>query len=195
MITCTKILEYELYPKQLSRAEVFQYICNVLVQTINPRNTTSQKIIIKKGILFSSPLRRAQECIQTESIVTSQILPELREIPFDITKDCTKTEWEQKGSTLIRTLFKKLFIEDRLLVSRKKIFDEIRTVFAKCLTQRNQDITIISHSFRLKIIEAFIKTKGEVEKNPELIHQYIFDDKKTFGFGEGFLVSETELKF
>ncbi len=195
MITFTKILEYELYPKQRSQAEVFQYICNVLIQTINPQSTASQKVIIKKGVLFSSPLRRAQECIQTESVVINQILPELREIPFDITKDCTKTEWEQRGSALIRSLFKKLFIEDRLLISRQKIFDEIRTMLVKCLSQKNQDITIISHSFRLKIIEAFIKTKGEIEKNPELIHQYIFDDKKTFGFGEGFLVSETELNF
>ncbi len=195
MISFTKILKYELYPKQLSQAETFRYITDILTQTKDPASTATQKITFTKGTVFSSPLRRAQESIKIEGDAKNQILPELREIPFDITKDCSEIEWEQKGSTLIRILFKKLFIEDRLLISRQKIFDEIRTVLTKCLAQKKQDITIISHSFRLKIIETYIKTKGELEKNPELIHQYLFDDKKTFGFGEGFLVSETELQF
>ena len=45
---------------------------------------------------------------------------------------------------------------------------------------------MISHSFRLKIIEAYLKTQGRIMNDPKLIEKYIKNSKKTFDFGEGF---------
>ena len=52
----------------------------------------------------------------------------------------------------------------------------------------DKQIAVISHSFRLKLIEAFIKSNGQLQKHPKIIHNYIKDAEKTYKFGEGFSI-------
>jgi len=120
---------------------------------------------------------------------------ELAEILFDIKKLCTRKEWQKEKSNIIRRRFKEFFINDQLPIKRVEIFNEIKRVLNNCLSRSEFfDITIISHSFRLKLIEIFIETKGEIVETPVLIHKYILDDKKTYEFGEGFTLKREGLE-
>jgi len=104
---------------------------------------------------------------------------ELREIPFPLSKLCTRDEWEEKGSVVVRKRFKEAFIKDSLLVKRTTLFDEIKSVLRLCDAEfASQDIAVVSHSFRLKLFEAFLGTNGKIVRKPELIDRFIKDDEK-----------------
>ncbi len=67
-------------------------------------------------------------------------------------------------------------------------------MLAATYTHHRKKCVLISHSFRMKLIEAYIKTDGQIEQKPELIHKYILDDKKTFDFGKGISLNVNKLR-
>jgi len=193
MINFIKISEYETKP---SDKDVFGYLCDVVSQKIDPPTLKPRSLRSDASIVFHSPLRRAVECLELKGGVRYIPTPSLREIPFDMRLMCSKEEWVFGGSNLIRHKFKEFFVANRLGSSREDIIRETRNFLARCyVLSRLSEITVVSHSFRLKVIEAFIKSQGSLSKDPFLIYEYIKDDEKTFCFESGFSVAENSLAF
>src|SRR3989344_5625883 len=185
MVQFVKILEYELNP---SNEDVFAYLCRLTKQAIDPPSKAMDRLELSADVILYSPLRRARECLKKNSKVEYRSMRQLREVPFDLEKICSKEGWVREGEVIVRRNFKKAFVEDSLLISREELFQEIKQVISLCRElSRLQSVAVVSHSFRLKFIEASFKTKGELEKRPELIEDYILDNEKTYEFGEGFL--------
>jgi len=188
MITFIKILEYCLKPAQ---TDTFDYLAEVTSQRLDPPTLKPEGLPINEGIVLFSPLKRAKDCIKEIKAVRYLELPELKEIPFELKNICAKEEWESEKSTAVRKRFKEAFIADNLSLSREQIFFEIKHLLAlvrRC-EKEYENVTLISHSFRLKIIEAYLATGGEIVFKPCLIHDFIFDNEKTYEFGSGFRLS------
>ncbi len=191
MIKFIKTLEYETRPEN---TDVFDYLCDVASQKIDPPTKSMRLFDLESDIVIYSSARRVAETIKinnkTRYIKTSL----LKEIPFDLRSLCAKTEWEQGGSAAVRKGFIKAFIDDTLLLPRERIFNEIKKILDFCAKQSTfQEIAVISHSFRLKIFEAFIYTEGDIEKNSCLIKCFIQPEQKTYDFGKGFSVSKKRI--
>lgn len=180
-----KILEYDLKKNQKNS---YIHAYKVLSQEVNPDSLQKEKFIPKSRIVFCSKLIRAKQCLKKDKNLKIIFTKSLNEIPFKIKIYLKKIDYEKLGSVSVRKIFKKLFIEDKLMISRNQIFIEIKKFIEDLKNNYNSEksITIISHSFRLKCIEAYLKTEGKIINNPKLIEKYIKDDKKTFDFGEGF---------
>ncbi len=193
MIHFIKILEYDIRPND---RESFNYIYAVASQEIDPPTLKPNSLFFDTPIVFHSPLRRAVECLKIRDGTRYVPVSLLKEIPFNIRKMCSKEEWFMDGSVLVRRKFKEHFVKNQLMMNRNEILEETKKFLARCyLLSKTSEISVVSHSFRMKIIEAFIRTKGRIEKEPSLIHDYINDGIKTFGFGEGFSVAEDDLSF
>lgn len=179
MITFRKILKYDL----VGVGDTYEYLAGVTAQTIDPPSLQPGEMH-ESGTVLVSPLRRARECISEQGIVTS----ELREVPFDLKTVCTKEAWEKEGSVAVRRGFKQAFVDDTLLVRREELLREIQDLVSmlRGMELTNNTVVVVSHSFRMKLIEAYIGTKGALANNPGLLHQYIDDSTKTYEFGEGF---------
>lgn len=189
MITCIKIAAYELRP---SKGSVFQYLRKVGLQKINPPSLLPESIHPSSNIVFSSPLRRATESLK---LTVGQKLIEtslLREIPFDILDFCNEEEYVSQKSVAVRRGFKEHFINNNLPIPREELVAEIENILIQARAI-NENVTIVSHSFRLKFLEAYVKTQGRLKNQPELINDYILDYQKTFDFGQGFNISKAQL--
>jgi len=119
-------------------------------------------------------------------------MDELKEIPFSLASLCTKKEWEREGSLAVRRRFAQAFIKDRLFLKRSQIREETLRIFQRLILY--ESASILSHSFRLKIIEGAIKTRGDLFIYPERIHEFIRPDKKTYEWNEGFQINRKDLR-
>ncbi|TSC55721.1 MAG: hypothetical protein G01um101418_742 [Parcubacteria group bacterium Gr01-1014_18] len=193
MITFIKTLKYDTKPEN---RDIFEYLSQLALQKIDPPSISNASVYINADFVFHSPLRRVADTLERKENCQAISVDALREILFDIPKLCTREEWLYSGSSIIRNRFKSAFIADQLPVSRAELFDEIRKVLLLLASKpQSSSIYVVSHSFRLKIIEAFIKTKGMLESDPVLIHQFIWDDQKTYPFGAAFCVDQADLRW
>jgi hypothetical protein len=183
-IKCTKILKYNLYPKA-TPLENFEYINKVLDQSIDPPSTQAKSLILDSDVILCSTLNRARECLKTSSKVL--YMPELKEIPMDLSSVCTLADWSKKNSAIVRQKFKEAFIKDELAISRKQLRQEADKIFEACNNYKS--VTIVSHTFRLILLKAIYETKGKIISNPELIHNYIDNNKHILDFGESFYLN------
>lgn len=193
MIHFIKILEYDTKPND---SDAFDYLCAVASQKIDPPSLKPKSLHLDTPVVFYSPLRRSAECLKMER--PSRYIPSslLKEIPFDMKQMCPKEEWLTGKSALVRKRFKDRFIKDQLLMKKEDIFEEVRKILAQCCSAAGtSEVSVVSHSFRMKIIQAFLGTKGRIEEEASLIHGYIHDDRKTFEFGKGFSIAENDLSF
>lgn len=185
-ITFKKIFKYNL---NKDKTYAFEYACKVLSQQIDPISLETGKYAPKSNIVFCSTLKRAEQCIARNRKIKIIKVGELYEIPFNLEKNCTKIRFNKEGSVVVRRVFKKLFIKDQLMKSRKLIFSEIKNLILLIKkSYPNEKVVVISHSFRLKCIQAYLETDGQIERYPRLINNYIKDNEKTFDFGEEFSV-------
>lgn len=180
-----KILKYDL---KKDKKNTYVFSLKLLAQKINPYSLEKGKFTPKTKVVFCSNLKRAKQCIKKNKnliIINTKIL---NEIPFDLGICCEESDFHKYGSLAVRKTFKKLFIEDKLMITRAKIFSEIEKLFKsiKNYYGAEKSITIISHSFKLKCIEAYLKTNRKIIRSPKLINKYIKDKEKTFDFGKGF---------
>jgi len=180
-----KILEYD---TKKGQPDSFIYACKLLSQEVSPDSLQKGGFISLSNIILSSNLKRAKQCIKKDISLKIIFNSSLNEIPFELASNCSKSQYEKYGSRIVRRVFKKLFIEDKLMIKRRKIFREIENLlsFIRKNFKSEKNIMILSHSFRLKCIEAYLKTSGKIIQNPELMEQYIDDSRKTFNFGQGF---------
>jgi len=187
-----KTLKYESKP---TNTDVFEYLSALTTQSIDPPSISNTYIHTNAEVVFHSPLRRVVDTLEFKKDIKYIKTDRLSEILFDIKKLCSKEEWQKEKSDIVRKRFKEFFIKDQLPMKRSVIFNEIKSILKDCLSQSESfDIAVVSHSFRLKLIEAFISTEGKIVNNPVLIHKYILDDRKTYEFGTGFIIERKELK-
>ena len=176
-----KILKYELTPSHL---DTYDYLCDLTSQRLNPSSLEKKQMKLIENVILCSNLNRAVDCIERDDNTPLNLL---NEIPFELSVLCTRDEWINRGSSVVRERFKEAFINDALLIKRSLIFEQIEDLIKICKTI-DSEIAIVSHSFRIKLIEAYIKTQGEIKNNPELINQFIFDEIKTLDFGSSIIL-------
>lgn len=184
MITFYKILSYELRP---TGQDVYDYLRALGRQEVDPSSLELGQLHPDAKIVYHSPLRRAIKCLAKDAnyrLINDQ---RLREIPFDLDELCGRSAWEQEGSVAVRRGFVRSFIADTLPVSRQSLGEETRT-FLEILDAHSQDepVAVVSHSFRLKLIQAYLETGDQIEQEPDRLARFISPDKKTFAFGESF---------
>lgn len=188
MIRFIKILSYRLSPES---GDVFDYLCDVTSQKNDPPSLEPGRLVLTEPIIFHSTLKRARECLAKNSSARFYPRKDLAEIPFDLVKVCPRELWDEEGSVAVRRGFKRAFINDQLGVSRQQIFEEIRDLLTLCRNQiPGKNMAVVSHSFRLALIEAFVATRGLIESNPSLIADFINDSQKRYEFGGGFVLDE-----
>lgn len=138
--------------------------------------------------IYHSNLKRSTQCIKkikNKKYISTKFLDE---IPFKLDKYCDDSRYKEEGNKAVRKIFKRLFVEDKLMIKRKQIFSQIDKLFLDIKNKYRSEkiITVVSHSFRLKCIEAYLKTNRKILENPKLTGEYIKNNQKTFNFGEGF---------
>lgn len=183
MLRFIKTLAYPLIP---STGSVFEYLDGVTQQRIDPPSLRPKQLTCPEPMVFFSPRRRVVECLADRTPAQQQMRVELCEIPFSLSALGTYREWEQGRSAFVRQKFVQAFIQDRLPVSRADIEHELRCILSDA--KPFPDIALVSHSFRMKIFQAFIETDGQLFRMPELLAHWIHPHQKTFEFGEGFSV-------
>lgn len=148
------------------------------------------KLKYKPDCILSSPLLRARktaEVFATEYGISEIILHnDLIEIPFNLNKLVSETEFIQKGSTWVRKRFIESFISNSLEEKHASINKRIDNVLTMLYHSSESRFLLISHSFYMKIFEAYLEYP-ELFKNPELIRNKFDFKRKTYSFGEGFI--------
>jgi broad specificity phosphatase PhoE len=139
------------------------------------------------GPILSSTLRRGMQTADIlPKIPGTTVIPlaALREIPFSLLEMVTREEFEDRegGSRLVRIRFVEKFVENKLLQSRAQIEDNLEQLLSTLSKVEGENVVIISHSFFLKVLEAYV-TGFDIFKNPEVLAQFISPNTKTFPFG------------
>lgn len=120
--------------------------------------------------------------------------PELNEIAFSLAGSCTEAEWLSFGSKKVREVFIGKFLDDSLGISRVTLINQVHGLLNAILSNAHS-ATLVSHSFRMKLYEAYIFTHGRIADHPELIREYIEVNNKTFEFGQSFVATAADLQF
>lgn len=178
-----KTTEYYL-AKDQSESARFEFLAKLTMQEIDPMPLHKFKNLKKNTPIICSPLNRVYLSLPMNA--DYEVDPSLNEVKFDLREFCTREEFARLSSVIVREKFKEYFIKDILPEKRNELFKSIKLFLNKLHEMNSTEIMVISHSFKLKLIEAYIKTSGAIETNPELIHEYIFSNDKTYGFEEGF---------
>lgn len=176
-----KTLKYNPIRGDLSKYESYEAVTR---QVRSPDILDSDSPEHFNLITYCSSLKR---CRHTAKIMSSgKIIPlsDLKEIKFSLHSMVTNDEFEKYGSSLVRKKFIESFVNDSLIEKREDIQNRIDRVI-KLLTSDNSDKLVISHSFTMKIFEAYLKNK-ELFNHPKLLRKYFDPSKKTFENGEGF---------
>ncbi|HAE36250.1 TPA: hypothetical protein DCX66_04020 [Candidatus Nomurabacteria bacterium] len=178
-----KTAQYDLRKNKNDR---YDYLCDLGLQKIDPLPLHINSLTPMTKYVINSTLKRVALSFQNSSGSIFVPSDNLREVIFDMSTMCTKQEFNKLGSSIVREKFIELFINDTLPQKRLFLFDQIRSTLEQIKLINCEEITIVSHSFKLKLFEAYLKTNGQIESHPELIRNYIYIDKKTFNFNEGF---------
>lgn len=190
MVHFRKILDY---PRTPPAGDEFAYLRAITKQTIDPPTLHPHGLKMRDTVVYASPMRRSRGCIATRPDVRVFFLDELTEIPFDLAALCTRTEWMAHKSSVVRERFVDAFVRDMLLIPRATILNEVESVLLFLQKRQERSATVVSHSFRLKVIEAYIKTHGALATNPTLLGTSIHADTPTYAFGTGFDISRKEI--
>jgi hypothetical protein len=193
MITFVKILGYEV---PLDKASSFDYYVELGLQTINPHSLHPRGLQLGAPSVFRSNLCRAEECVFCPQPSSCVAIDLLNEVPFDLRAMCTEAEWIKEGSVVVRRRFIEAFEADKLPIKVAILLGQAKEVISLCGGfTKSGDIALVSHSFRMKILEAYIQTKAEIVGQPSLIRNYLHEGRKTFQFGEGFSIEPAVISF
>ncbi len=167
----------------------YKFLCDLTLQKTDVESLEKNSLKFETDVVLHSGLDRAKSCIHKVDGENEFIeMKELNEVKFDMGKMCTEGEWKNKGSKIVREKFIEFFIHDKLEISLVNLEGEIKIILEKIgeIIRLGKSVSILSHSFKLKILEAYIKSDFKLFENRNLIKDYIFSDKKTYEFGEGF---------
>ncbi len=181
MILFRKIPAYPLTPETGS---TFAYLGRITKQEYDPPSFHPGAVHPETPVVMHSTLRRAAESLHRETSCIYIPTPELNEVPFSLVDMCSETEWEHEKSVVVRRRFIEAFTHDRLPLSHRELEQQLRAVLLQALDYPS--VTLISHSFRLKLLQGFLMMRGRLFTHPEDIRLVIDEHQKTFGWGEGF---------
>lgn len=192
MINVRKIARYDIDVA----GDSYRKLCELTLQRIDPPSIEPGSILLDVDIVFHSDMRRARESFAAAPAVQQVPLASLREIPFDLTAFASPQELRDEESKPVRRRFKEHFIADTLPLSRKEILNDCKTVLRTCLenSDAGKRVAVLSHSFRMKILEAYIRSHGLLYSRPELLSLTLRDDEETYGFGTGFDLTAEEIR-
>ena len=142
---------------------------------------------IKNNLFHSTLLRGIQtaNCLPKATETKVAPLSELKEVPFKLEDLLSEEEFEKNGSNLVRERFVQAFIDNKLPETRQQINDRIGFLLEILRNCESTEVSVISHSFLMKMLEAI--TSGiDIFQNPNLLASVIPADKKTYPFGGGF---------
>lgn len=179
-----KIFRYD--PTFKNTVSKYDGYCLITRQKYDPGIEPVNEVInIDTEILFCSALNRGIESAMKYKVSYSAV-SELNEILYDLANLCRSEEFEKYGSVIVRERFTERFITNSLLESRESIFKRIEAVMELLMDTDAESILLVSHSFFMKILEAFVTTQGKIKDQPELIKDFITPEQKTYEFGKGF---------
>ena len=180
-----KIAGYD--PTMNGRYSLYQGYCLSTLQVSQPRITTTTRITAydHEMAAFCSTLTRSQ---QTALLLGLQAEPIslLDEIRFDLRSLLNEQEFNTLGSGKVRERFLAAYTEDRLLESRVDIIKRVRALLSYLRSKPQDGIICVSHSFFMKVLEAYITTDGAIKTRPELLSNFISLKKHTYPYMEGF---------
>ena len=179
-----KILSYNVYGD--SRATGYHYVTDLLAGISDPETNEPNGIDCGQMTVYSSPLRRAVGCINTETAASLKTLFALREIPFDLKKYCSQSAFDLFKGTAVRQAFVRSFIANNLLVPHQVLREELELVLA--LKNESKEVLAISHTFRICCLMAYEQIGTDLFKNPVRIGEFIQPDQKIMDFGESVLL-------
>ena len=174
---------------------LYEGYCNSTLQMSDPPAT--QPIVLPVEILkhkfekiLCSPLCRAQQTAKKlgKNIV---VIPELKEVVFDLSQLVTPEEFAEQGSVIVRKRFVAAFIADTLTESRQQLQERIHGVMRILTLHKSGNNIAVSHSFFMKILEAELKGLQPFHK-PSVIKKLITPQKRTYSFGSGFQFTLTK---
>lgn len=185
MIYFIKTVSYK--NKFVSQKRTYDFLCNLSLQRVDPKPLKKYYVDNSFDVVFCSDLRRVKESIVVRDNIPIIKNCILNEVIFDLKEMVCFDDWKKEGSNFVRKKFKEFFIKDMLFQSRRQIFSEIEDFLSHIQSvYKGKKVLVLSHSFKLKLIESFIKTKGQVRYDPNLINDFLDNNKKTFDFGRGF---------
>lgn len=179
-----KILSYNVYGDNTD--DSYRYVCNLLAQTTDPESAEPGMLDCGGMHTYTSPLRRATSCIDSKTAASFTLLPELWEIPFDLTHYCSESAFTLFKGTAVRQAFIRAFVVDDLLIPHSVLEEEFKTIIE--LQNKPEDTLIISHTFRLAGLLAYIQIGHDLFTHPESITEFIKPDEKILDFGESILL-------
>ena len=165
---------------------------NSITLQINSPPIIEKNAIIKTfpiEFIYCSDLLRAKQSADvyakvTHCKVTSESF--FREVRFSLKALVTAEEYNTYGSVLVRQRFVDGFINDTLAEKRTEIVSRILEIEHLIKNCDYKNILIVSHSFFMKLFEAYSKDKIKIFSDPQKLRTYILPTKKTYEFGEGF---------
>ena len=174
-----KILSYDVYGTH--KEGRFNRVCNLLNQTLDPSTLEPAGLSAENKDVFISPRKRAISCLNQVTANSITVLPALNEIAFDLERVCTHAEFEAKGSVAVRSAFLELFIKNQLSINHKTLQEECEHLLT--ISKDNPDALAISHTFRLRLLETYLKTNRQLFEEPTLLSKHLNPKEHWADFG------------
>ncbi len=192
MITILKIAAYD---TGKSHPDRYAYACQLLNQQLDPPSQQPHTLTLQNpSSIFCSTLLRAQQSIPEQYQHSITYTTALNEVPFELAEFVNAEEFATEGSNAVRAAFVEAFLQDTLNLSRAHLKTQTITLLQKLTSLPSTDHSYaISHSFRMKILQAFILSNGTLFEHPELIKTFLPMDHKTFAFNTGFTVTPEQI--
>lgn len=152
----------------------------------DPRITPIKVVTQNIPRVFCSSSARAR---QTAYSFTKQQPVEtalLDEVLFDLARLVSVEEYDAFGSSLVRERFIESFIADNLLESRQQLRERILKLLCMLHSSHTDSAMCFSHSFYMKILEAYVLSDYTLFEQPEALRNYISTRQPTYPYGKGF---------
>lgn len=185
-ITFIKTFRYD--PTFSGKFSTYRGFCLSGLKATDPGiidTNTKMRVNKDQRILSSPQLRTIQTAKLMQGVRKIEIHDSLAEIRFALDELVTEDEFIRHGSALVRRRFIDAFIADTLLESRYVLISRVELLLGD-ICRQDMATTCVSHSFIMKLIEAYLLTNGHIKTDPTLITQTLNAENETYQFGHGF---------
>lgn len=154
---------------------------------------------VPKGVYRSNQVytSKDQRAIQTGQFVNgnTKTLNLLKEVRYSMSNFISEQDFyglDNKPQTdKARKAFVSALVGNHLEEGYNNLFKRIKILIKYISKEDFESVTIITHGFLLKIIEAYLRDP-EVAKNPVRLLSYFSGESQTFSFCEGFVATQSQ---
>lgn len=179
------IKPFQYNPRSFADQSLFDAYNAVVNRRYDPPILNYEKYQSSDTTAFSSPSLRARQTAKVYVKQKPTITALLAEVSFDMSKLLTRLEFEQSGSTLVRQRFKRDFIANELGESHEILKKRIDDLLKLCKSTNCSTVFCFSHSFFIKLIEAYVLSNYLLFDDPKIIHNYLNSKQSTYPYGKG----------